>query len=298
MFGKLIGSFFGPVGAAIGGVADDAFSDKKDRKHAQSINDQNYMAQKEFAQKGIQWRAEDAKAAGLHPMAALGSAGASFTPSFQTFTGSGSGGNLFDTVEGQNTGRAARAGMSDQDRELHALAVRRGQLENQLLEGQITQLWSSIMGQPSNPPAPGPGVSRPPSKSGQVVITPSQQESSKVGDPGSTAGHTPAMRPVDIAPGASMELINPDIAEALEGYGILQAPIAAGIHAYRGTRKAIDRMRPPAASLLPPTHEWKWSLSNRAWVPVRKSESRSGPRRDTPAAAARNRFRGGATGSW
>lgn len=36
--------------------------------------------QKEFAQHGIRWKVEDAKAAGLHPLFALGGQGASYTP--------------------------------------------------------------------------------------------------------------------------------------------------------------------------------------------------------------------------
>lgn len=37
-------------------------------------------AQREFAQHGIRWKVEDAKAAGLHPLAAMGASGASFSP--------------------------------------------------------------------------------------------------------------------------------------------------------------------------------------------------------------------------
>ena len=40
----------------------------------------NYDMQKEFAQMGIQWRVADAKAAGLHPLAALGAAPAHASP--------------------------------------------------------------------------------------------------------------------------------------------------------------------------------------------------------------------------
>ena len=39
--------------------------------------DRNEALQREFAQNGIRWRAADARAAGLHPLAALGSSGAS-----------------------------------------------------------------------------------------------------------------------------------------------------------------------------------------------------------------------------
>lgn len=40
----------------------------------------NYERQKEFAQNSIQWRVNDAKAAGLHPLFALSGGGASFSP--------------------------------------------------------------------------------------------------------------------------------------------------------------------------------------------------------------------------
>lgn len=290
MLGALIGGALGLLGA------------KKDRDAQQDANQANYEAQKEFAQMGLQWKSQDARAAGLHPMAALGASGSGFTPSFQAFTGNESAvDKLMDAIPGQNTNRAARANMTDQDRELHALAVRRGQLENQLLEGQITQLWSSIMGQPATPPGPGPSVPGAVNRHGQgrVALVPSKQESSRIGDAGATAGNSPAMRGVDIANGRSIDLINPDIAESLEGYGILQAPIAAGIHAYRGMSKLVDRYKPPSRSLLPAGHVWKWSLSAGGWVPVREEKPRSSVRRrDTPGAAARARFQGGASSSW
>lgn len=42
--------------------------------------DRSEALQREFAQNGIRWRVEDAKAAGLHPLAAIGAAGASASP--------------------------------------------------------------------------------------------------------------------------------------------------------------------------------------------------------------------------
>lgn len=40
----------------------------------------NRKLQKKFAKNSIQWRVEDAKKAGIHPLAALGAAGTSYTP--------------------------------------------------------------------------------------------------------------------------------------------------------------------------------------------------------------------------
>lgn len=48
--------------------------------YAREMWKKNYDAQKEFAQNGIRWKVADAKAAGLHPLAGLGS-GSYYTPS-------------------------------------------------------------------------------------------------------------------------------------------------------------------------------------------------------------------------
>ena len=41
---------------------------------------QNTALQREFAQMGVRWRVADAKAAGVHPVFALGGSGASYSP--------------------------------------------------------------------------------------------------------------------------------------------------------------------------------------------------------------------------
>lgn len=45
-------------------------------------NKENYEAQREFAQYGIRWKVADAKAAGIHPLYALGANTVSFQPSY------------------------------------------------------------------------------------------------------------------------------------------------------------------------------------------------------------------------
>lgn len=62
------GSLITAGGSLLGGL----FSDSSDAANAQKINQQNLQASREFAQNRIQWTAEDAKKAGIHPLAALG----------------------------------------------------------------------------------------------------------------------------------------------------------------------------------------------------------------------------------
>lgn len=63
------------IGSAINGImAGQSFDFQRE------MWDKNYNAQKEFAQNSMQWRVADARAAGLHPLAALGQMGSSYTP--------------------------------------------------------------------------------------------------------------------------------------------------------------------------------------------------------------------------
>lgn len=69
-------------------------------------NEDNRAGQEAFAKSGIQWRVEDAKKAGLHPLYALSGGGASFTPSAQPL------------MTGQDLSQTARAFMAKDDREI------------------------------------------------------------------------------------------------------------------------------------------------------------------------------------
>lgn len=75
---------FGSAAAALGSAALNAGGQYLS---AQSSNDTSaanaalqYQYQKEFAQNGIRWRVADAKAAGIHPLAALGAQTFSYNP--------------------------------------------------------------------------------------------------------------------------------------------------------------------------------------------------------------------------
>jgi hypothetical protein len=100
-FGEVLGSVIGAAGSLFGG--------KKDRDAASQAQLMSYLTQKEFAQHGIRWKVEDAKAAGLHPLFALGGGGATFTPSPVALTGQ----SWADA--GQHLGRAASAALTKRE---------------------------------------------------------------------------------------------------------------------------------------------------------------------------------------
>lgn len=66
------GNVFNAGATILGGLMGDNSSARQ--------NAQNIAYQKEFAQKGVQWKVEDAKKAGLHPLYALGANTTSFSP--------------------------------------------------------------------------------------------------------------------------------------------------------------------------------------------------------------------------
>lgn len=70
--GSFAGSLVGAGSSLIGGAMNAS--------NSKSIAREQMAMQREFAQNGIQWRVEDAKKAGLHPLYAIGASGASYTP--------------------------------------------------------------------------------------------------------------------------------------------------------------------------------------------------------------------------
>lgn len=104
--------------------------------------------QKEFAQMGIRWRTEDAVAAGIHPLAALGASGASYSPSPAHHLPDYSKSDLYHNM-GQSLSRAVSAGQTREERLAAQLRLKNMDLQNKLLESQITSIT-----RPTNPALP------------------------------------------------------------------------------------------------------------------------------------------------
>lgn len=170
------------LGAIIGAgasIAGGLFQNNAAKQQAQ--------LQKQFAKNGIQWKVEDAKKAGIHPLYALGAQTHSYTPQAV--------GDMGLSQAGQDISRAIDATRSKSDRldafgkTVQALQLQRMGLENELLGAQIAKTK-----QGAAPPMPTSGdayLVDGQSDSGLVKTKPLERESFNAGAPSQEAGtHT------------------------------------------------------------------------------------------------------------
>jgi hypothetical protein len=108
------GNIFNAGAQILGGVMSD--------RSTANQNAQNVAYQKEFAQKGVQWKVEDAKKAGLHPLYALGANTTSFSPV---------------PVTGSATGDAIARGASNVVKSMSQAKMNK--LQTDLVEAQIQE---------------------------------------------------------------------------------------------------------------------------------------------------------------
>lgn len=132
------------------------FQQEKKMDQDAALARENMAQQREFAQHGIRWKVEDAKAAGLHPLAALGATTTSFSP---VSVGDSSAPSLDLGNMGQGIDRAIAATQTTEEKadaytnKLQALQLERGELENSLLKTQIMKANQPAARQPSMPSA-------------------------------------------------------------------------------------------------------------------------------------------------
>lgn len=125
------------------------------KNSAEKAAKQNYQQQKEFAQNGIQWKAADAKAAGIHPLYAMGANTVSFSP---TNVGSDFSGLA---TAGQDIGRAIDATRSNNQRAdaftrtLAAVQLDGAKLDNDIKRADLASKLATVRGQ-VGPGLPGP----------------------------------------------------------------------------------------------------------------------------------------------
>lgn len=159
------------LGALLGAGISGAFGligQNKQNKANAKINAQNIALQKEFAQSGIQWRVADAKAAGIHPLAALGAQTHSFSPQSigMDYSAMGRMGQDIGRAVQTATGRRSRQQMELYNSKVRELNLKNMELRNGLLASEIAK--NNQAGQ-----VPRTGVSSPMLVDGQPDAGPS-----------------------------------------------------------------------------------------------------------------------------
>lgn len=262
----ILGSAIGAAGSIVGGIIGNSMSSAS----AERFSRLNYERQKEFAQNGIRWRVADAKAAGLHPLAALGASGAMYTPS--GYIGGTDMSFIGDAAAefGQGVERAVSAKQQREERlrtqaimdQKLALDMKASKAQSELIEAQTAQIKQdmalqlarsaarAIAGQQQVPPLPSGGALL--AGQGQAYPTgKTSPETSKVptsmpGDPTTQAGRPPDAR-LYSTPGGFAVLPNEatgDVLDATPGAG-LQWAFRNGILPYLGNFLPLEDTRRP-----------------------------------------------------
>lgn len=119
----------------------------------ESSKNKDRALSKEFAQQGIRWKVADAKAAGIHPLAALGAQTTSYSAPVGAGLAEGFAGAGQDVSRSINATRTAGERVDAYTKTLRDLNLQKMGLENQLLASQIAKI-----NQAGTPPAlPGAG---------------------------------------------------------------------------------------------------------------------------------------------
>lgn len=224
--------------AGAAALAGGALGNENNRKLAHEQMDM----QREFAQQGIRWKVADAKAAGLHPLYALGAS-----------TSMPSAVHIQDQLgpalanAGQDISRAMLASQEREDREAAAKAAavaqaaalegtrlnnllteerirreRQGLIRDQLENGAFQQFLASYqrrLNQQLGPPGPGQSGS----PTGDIKYKPDEVTSADRGARGRTAGAHPGMRTYRFGGnrfGFDVDLpVGDELSDSLEGMG-------------------------------------------------------------------------------
>lgn len=240
--GSMLGSkAAGPIISAgssiLGGILGSNSAEKQQEK--------NLEAQREFAQHGIRWKVADAKAAGLHPLAALGAQTVPYAP--VSVGGSGLGEGLAqagqdisrsmhatrdrnERLEAEALNRTTQAENLRMGRERHGMDMQRAELENALLASQLKRQQVN-----ANPPFPSMsrGKSGDPNSQGSFVYNPAELTSHQPGNPAVTAGPASSMWTTYDSGSGKVDLPSQEAAESLEAAGsLVSAPLILYRNAY------------------------------------------------------------------
>lgn len=260
------------IGAPVVGGLLSYFGDKSEAEQARAaarernaaemaMAERNIALQREFAQNGIRWKVEDAKAAGLHPLYAMGANTHSFNPVAVGVEREPSSPSPLKALGsmGQDVSRAIMSTQTESERQRDALLMDGLRLDNEgkVLENQIraSQLAKMQVG-PAMPSSvesenfiPGQG------NGPKIKTVPVERAASATGRPAQEAGWKPDVGLARTDKGL-VPVIPKDMSEAYES-DLLGS---IGWQVRNRLMPMVDRSIAPPKHMLPKgyTH-WEYS---------------------------------------
>lgn len=143
---------FEMIGNIVGGLFDYKGTLDVNKANIEIAN-RNDQLQKEFAQSGIRWKVADAKAAGVHPLAALGAQTISYNPQMVAQEKPNIGPYMKSI--GQNIDRALQVRGDAHDKFLQSRLmehqVRKAAAEADIMEYEAVKGWNDLWSAPATP---------------------------------------------------------------------------------------------------------------------------------------------------
>lgn len=285
-----IGPIIGGVGQLAGGVsglfggggqsswtgAQNANMMQNWRNDDLAFREREFQFQQEMAKNGIRWRVDDAKAAGLHPLAALGASSGSYSPvsvvsaapqGQEGYDGGGIGKSLADM--GQGLGRAISATQTPEEKKMTALDLIR--IEGAHLDNEYKKMLIAAEAKKLTQAGTGPGLPHGAMVNGRgihemkpsEVPTPRADQEHMTGgppQPQATWNRTPTGG-VYATPHKDMNL------DEWDSPGRLSWSLHNGILPYV-SQHYRDAARPPKSELPPGAIAWRLGAPGMGWIPV------------------------------
>lgn len=272
-----IGNFIGGVGKAVTGVL--GIGSQKDANQANAdFARQQLEYQKELAKNQIQWRVDDAKKAGLHPMAALGLNSTSFSPvslSQQGLDYSSIADGISDMGQSLNY-----ASIKAKDNQQQQVAVRLAQegvelqneglrLDNEYKRWQLLQAMetgtSQALRSPAAPTVRGDGAVIGGQPDSIIKVNPSETEANALGALGTSAASVPDVTFVRTNDGGFSMVRSESVADRLDDdmLGTLGWHLRNSVPAFLDDQDSA----PPKSWLPSGATEWVFNSRRMAWYP-------------------------------
>lgn len=247
-------ALFAGLGSALAGAGlgfiGDMYGSHLNRRESRAAEARNREMQEQFARNGLRWRMEDAQAAGIHPLAALG-----FNPSQPSpvAVGDTGVGDAYSRL-GQNIGRAVSATQTAWERKMNAAQLEGALLNNDILRSQKTRIQHA-----NNPPMPDSGV----------IETPLTRVAAERDRNWQEIGSYPSVAYMQ-SPTGLVPVMPPNLAEALESDQTNQ--IQWGIR-YKGGPNFAPVERPSNRKLPAGKIGWVWNFKLQEWRPVSRGQA-------------------------